>query len=156
MGYTNYLFVNVNGTYQRLTDTNKFIPGTQDVKSPTYKLTIPNTPQLFFNWSLEFHKENLLGEHSKTRIIYDGAFVDGFSYGFNISVYDNFEIPSYSTHTLSIEQSFNDSRYTITGEANNLTDEVVINNFNQPLPGRSFRIKVRYLLLGKMNNHSHN
>jgi vitamin B12 transporter len=153
---TNYLFTNVNGTYQRLTDTNKFIPGTQDVKNPTYKLTIPNTPQLFFNWSLEFHKEDLLGKHSKTRVIYDGAFVDGFSYGFNISVYDNFSIPSYSTHTLSIEQSFKDSRYTITGEVNNLTDEVVINNFNQPLPGRSFRIKLRYLLLGRMNNHLHN
>jgi vitamin B12 transporter len=147
---TNFLYASVNGTYQRLTDINKFIPGTQNVDNPTYKLTIPNVPKLFFNWSLEFHKESLLGEHSKTRVIYDGALVDKFSYGFNISVYDNFAIPSYSTHTLSVEQAFKDSRYTVTAEVNNLTNEVVINNFNQPLPGRTFRIKLRYLLLGKM------
>jgi outer membrane cobalamin receptor len=153
---TNFLYASVNGTYQKLTDTNRFIPGTQNVNNPTYKLTIPNVPQLFFNWSFEFHRENLLSEHSKTRVIYDGASVDKFNYGFPISVYDDIDIPSYITHTLSVEQSFKDSRYTITAEVNNLTDEAVINNFNQPLPGRSFRIKLRYLLLGKMTDHSRN
>jgi vitamin B12 transporter len=152
---TNYIYASVNGTYQKLTDINKFIPGTQNVKNPTYNLTIPNTPQLFFNWSLEYHQEGLLGEHSKTRIIYDGTFVDEFSYGFNISAYDNFAVPSYATHTLSVEQSFKDSRYTITGEVNNLANEVVINNFNQPLPGRTFRIKLRYLLLGGADHSQH-
>jgi vitamin B12 transporter len=153
---TNWLYASVNGTFQNLTDKNRFIPGTQNVENPTYNLTIPNTPRLFFNWSLEFHKGELLGEHSRTRLVYDGSFVDKFNYGFNISIYDDFSIPSYLTHTISIEQSFKDGRYIVTGEANNLTDEVVINNFNQPLPGRTFRIKVRYLLFGKETiEHNH-
>lgn len=153
---TQNIYASVNGTFQNLTDKNRFIPGTDDVENPTYNLTIPNAPRLFFNWSVEFHKEGILGEHSRTRLIYDGAFVDKFSYGFNISVYDNFFIPSYLTHTISIEQSFKDGRYIITGEVNNLTDQVVINNFNQPLPGRTFRIKLRYLLFGKeTTEHNH-
>jgi outer membrane cobalamin receptor len=153
---TQDIYASVNGTFQNLTDKNPFIPGTQDVKNPTYNLIIPNTPRLFFNWSLEFHKGNILGEHSRTRLIYDGAFGDKFNYGFNISVYDNFSIPSYLTHTISIVQSFEDGRYTVTAEANNLTDQVVINNFNQPLPGRTFRIKLRYLLFSKeTTEHNH-
>jgi outer membrane receptor protein involved in Fe transport len=152
---TRSIFASVNGTFQNLKDRNRFIPGTQDVKNPTYNLNIPNTPRLFFNWTLEWHKENILGEHSRTRLIYDGTFVDKFSYGFDISVYDNFSIPSYLTHTISVEQSFKDGRYIITGEVNNITDQVVINNFNQPLPGRTFRIKLRYLLLAKGTEHHH-
>jgi vitamin B12 transporter len=152
---TRSIFASVNGTFQNLKDKNRFIPGTKDVKNPTYNLNIPNTPRLFFNWTLEWHKEDILGEHSRTRLIYDGSFVDEFNYGFDISVYDNFSIPSYLIHTISIEQSFKDGRYIITGEVNNLSDQVVINNFNQPLPGRTFRIKLRYLLLGKGTEHHH-
>jgi outer membrane receptor protein involved in Fe transport len=152
---TESLYASVNGTYQRLTDKNRFIPGTDHVENPTYNLIIPNTPQLFFNWSVEYHKSGLISKGSKTRLIYDGTFVNQFNYGFNISVYDNFVVPSYLTHTISVEQSFHDGRYIITGELNNILDEVVINNFNQPLPGRTIRIKVRYLLFGKESQHHH-
>jgi vitamin B12 transporter len=148
----NNLFASFNATYQILTDINKLIPGTS-APNPTYKLQIPNTPNLFFNWNMEFHKTDLLGKDSKTRLIYDGAFVNQYSFGFNISVYDDFVIPSYLIHTLSVEQSFKDSRYIVSAEVNNLTDQVVINNFNQPLAGRTFRLKLRYLLLGTDNVH---
>jgi vitamin B12 transporter len=152
---TRHIFVSANATFQNLTDKNRFIPGTDGVKNPTYDLNIPNTPRLFFNWSAEFHKTGLLGKHSKTRVVYDGSYVDKFNYGFNISVYDDFSIPSYLTHTLSLEQSFHDGRYICVGEINNITDENVINNFNQPLPGRTFRIKLRVLLFGKETEHEH-
>ncbi len=143
------LFASFNATYQKLTDRNKYIPATQNVDNPTYKLTIPNTSQFFLNWNGEFHKDGWIGKETKTRIIYDGSYVRQYNYGFNISVYDDFFIPGYLIHTLSVEQSFKNNRYTITGEANNFTNQIVLNNYNQPLPGRTFRIKFRYLLLGK-------
>ncbi|MCZ8216843.1 MAG: TonB-dependent receptor, partial [Cyclobacteriaceae bacterium] len=151
---TENLYTSLNGTYQFLKDINRLTPGTS-VPNPTYGLAIPNIPQLFFNWNAEYHRKHTLGEHSKTRVIYDGSFVNSYDFGFAISVYDRFTIPAYLTHTLAIEQSFKNGRYTITGEANNITDEVVINNFNQPLMGRTFRIKVRYLLLGNDSYHQH-
>ena len=153
--FTHDLFASFNLTWQRLTDANRFLPAS-NVPNPTYELTIPNTPLLFSNWSLEYSRHKTLGSRSKTKIIYDGSYTAEYNYGFELSVYDEFIIPSFLTHTLSIEQSFQNSRYTITAEANNLTDETVINNFNQPLPGRTFRIKVRYLLLGNEKlEHNH-
>lgn len=153
---TQNVYGSVNVTWQQLTDRLKYTPGTQNLANPTYKLTIPNTPQFFANGTLEFHKDNWLLKQSKTRIIYDGSYVHQYNYGFNISVYDNFFIPSYLTHTLSVEQSFNKNRYTITGEVNNLTNQTILNNYNQPLPGRTFRIKLRCLLLGKRITHTNN
>lgn len=151
---TKNIFTSFNATYQILTDIQKFIPET-NVPNPTYKLQIPNTPQFFMNWNVELHKTGLLGKSSKTRIMYDGSFVEQYSYGFNISIYDKFFIPQYLTHTISVEQSFKHGRYTITSEVNNITDQIIINNFNQPLAGRTFRLKLRYLLLNEGSNHSH-
>jgi vitamin B12 transporter len=152
---TKNIYAGFNATWQRLKDINKFITGTQDVPNPTYGLIIPNTPRLFFNWSAEYHKENTWGKDSKTRLMYDGSFVDEYSYGFNISVYDNLNIPRFLTHTFSVEQSFRNNKYTIVAEANNITNANVVNNFAQPLAGRTFRIKLRYLLLGKPFDSSH-
>jgi vitamin B12 transporter len=152
---TRQLYGSVNATYQILTDKNRFIPETI-TPNPTYNLTIPNVPQFFANWNLEYHREHWFGQDSKTRFIYDGSFINQYSFGFNISIYDRFFIPTYLTHTFSIEQSFRQNRYTITGEVNNLTNSAVINNFNQPLMGRTFRLKLRYLLFGhEAHNHTH-
>lgn len=152
---THALFASFNITWQRTRDINRFIPGTS-VPNPTYKLIIPNTPQFFSNWNVEYTKEGWLGKQSRLKLLYEGSFTQKYNYGFNISVYDNFVIPSFITHTFSIEQSFKDRRYIVAAEANNITDVTVINNFNQPLPGRTFRIKFRYLLLGTKTHHSNN
>jgi outer membrane receptor protein involved in Fe transport len=117
-------------------------------------LIIPNTPQFFCNWNLEYTKDDWLGKESRTKFLYEGSYTQQYNYGFNVSVYDDFVIPSFLTHNLSIEQTFANRRYVLAAEVNNLTDAVVINNFNQPLPGRTYRIKLRSLLLGKKSIHS--
>ncbi len=150
---TKNVFAGFNATYQVLTDINRLIPATS-VPNPSYNLQIPNTPQLFFNWNAEYHKRGILGHGSNTRLMYDGSFVAEYNYGFKISVYDNFVIPSYLTHTISLEQSLQESKYTITAEVNNISGKEILNNYNQPLPGRTFRIKLRMLLMGKAN-HDH-
>lgn len=146
---TSELYVSGNITWQKAIDANKYLPGTQNVANPTYKLAIPNIPQLFGNWSIEYTRENVFGKNSAIKLLYEGSYTRKYNYGFEISRYDTLAIPSFLTHTVSIEQSFQNRRYIIAVEANNLTNERVINNFNQPLPGRTFRIKLRYLLLGK-------
>ncbi|MCG8332171.1 MAG: TonB-dependent receptor plug domain-containing protein [Chitinophagales bacterium] len=153
---TPWLYSGLNVTYQRVVDNNQFIPGTKEVENPTYNEDIPNIPQVFTNLNVELHKENLLLKKSKSRLMYDLSFTQEYDYGFALSVYDKFIIPSFLTHTISIEQSFQKDRYTVTFEANNITDQMVINNYNQPLAGRTFRLKLRCLLLGKRTqNHHH-
>jgi outer membrane receptor protein involved in Fe transport len=147
------LYFNANITWQRLRDINKYLPGTQGVENPTYKRQIPNVPQLFGNWNLEYHKEGLIGRGTKTRVIYEGSYNKRYSYSFNVSRNDRFFIPAYTAHNFVIEQSFQNNRYTVTGEVQNFTNAVIINNWNMPLPGRTFRVKLRYLLISKPHSH---
>jgi outer membrane receptor protein involved in Fe transport len=126
---TKNLYLSANLTWQRLRDINLYLPGTQQVEN------------------------GLVTKGSRTRVIYEGSYTKKYSYSFNISRFDQFFIPSYITHNIVLEQSFLNDRYTITGEVHNITNENVINNWNMPLPGRTFRIKVRYLLLSKPGNH---
>lgn len=148
------LYSGLNLTYQRVVDNNRYTPGTQQVENPTYGENIPNIPQFFANLNIEVHEENLLLKKSKTRLMYDLSFTQEYDYGFALSTYDKFVIPSFLTHTLSLEQSFLNDKYTISFEANNITNQKVINNYNQPLPGRTFRMKLRCLFLEK-SKHNH-
>lgn len=147
--FTPTIYASYNFTYQKITDNNEFIPGTDRVENPTFGLSIPNIPKLFMNWTLEYHKDDLIGKNSRTRIIYDGSFVRKYNYGFNISAYDTYFIPSYNVHSMTVEQSFQNGRYTVAGEVNNFTNSPVLNSYNQPLPGINFRLKFRYLFLSK-------
>ncbi len=146
---TNHFFLSLNATLQSVKDVNKFIPGTNHVSNPTYDKEIPNIPKFFSNWNVEYHHDDWFGGNSNTRIIYEGSYVQQYNYGFELSENDNFVIPAALSHNLIIEQSFFNQKFTITGQVQNLTNAVVINNWNQPLPGRSFRIKLRYLLLDR-------
>lgn len=150
---TNNLFASCNITWQKVLDANKYVPGTENIANPTYKLAIPNIPQLFGNWNIEYTLNDVAGKNSATKLLYEGSYSRAYNYGFEISRYDNLAIPAFLTHTISVEQSLNNRRYIIAGEVNNLTDEQVISNYNQPLPGRTFRLKLRYLLLGKRKSH---
>lgn len=150
---TRNIYVSGNITWQRLRDINQYLPGTQKVENPTYLLQIPNVPELFGNWNIEYHKDDLIARRTKTRLIYEGSYTKQYSYSFNISRYDEFFLPSYVSHNLAIEQSFQKDRYTITGEVHNISNAIIINNWNMPLPGRTFRIKARYLLLSKAGSH---
>jgi len=164
-GYVNYAKVDITGadaevrydisrhfygsaniTWQKLRDVNRYIPGTNQVPSPTYGMQVPNVPELFANILLEYGTDGILAENSRTRFMYEGSFTKKYSYGFEMSIYDDFAIPGHVAHNLILEQSFRDKRYVITVEAHNITDERIINNWRMPLPGRTFRVKIRAYL----------
>ncbi|SEW52789.1 TonB-dependent receptor plug domain-containing protein [Chitinophaga arvensicola] len=142
-------YVSGNATWQRLTDAMRYLPGSNHVANPTYQLQLPNIPSFFTNWSVEYHHDGWPFSHSRTRVIYEGSYVHQYDYGFAVSSYENLRIPGYHTHNLAWEQSFRRNRYTITAEVHNLADAIVINNYNNPLPGRTWRLRFRYLLFGK-------
>lgn len=145
-------FVQANATYQISKDALRYTPGTQNVANPTYKIQIPNVPSFFSNLNVEYHKSNLLGKNTKTKCLYEGSYVAKYFYGFKVSVFNDLVIPSYFLHNLAIEQSFKDGKFTITGEAQNFTNQHIINSYNLPLPGISYRIKFRCLLFSKNLN----
>lgn len=134
---TQSLYASVNATWQRLRDINKYLPGTQGVENPTYKKQIPNVPELFANCNLEYHKNNLLGKGTKTRVIYEGSYNRKYSYSFNVSRFDRFFIPEYIAHNLAIQQSFKNDRYTLNIPYSNGYSACVMNYENKVYFGMS-------------------
>lgn len=142
---TRWLYGFANATYQDMRDTRKYEQNTQ-VPNPTKGSRMPNIPYLMANAGLEFHKENLLGgKGMNTRLFADGSFVEEYLYDFEQSQYQQRRIPRTLAFNIGFEQSFADGRYFVMGRINNLTDRRMISEFNRPLPGRNFNIRLRYV-----------
>lgn len=142
---TSWLYAFANATYQDMRDTRKYEQNTS-VPNPTKGSRMPNIPYLMANAGFELHKENLFGgKGMNTRFFTDGAFVEEYLYDFEQSQYQQRRIPRTFSFNAGIEQSFGGGRYFIMGRLNNLTDTQMISEFNRPLPGRNFSIRLRYV-----------
>jgi outer membrane receptor protein involved in Fe transport len=142
---TNWLYLWGNITYQDLRDTREYEPGSS-VPNPTKGDRIPNIPYFFANAGLELHKANLFGgKGQNTRWFTDGSFVEEYFYDFEQSIYQERRIPRTFTINSGIEHSLKNQSVFISIQANNLTNAKVLSEFNRPLPGRNFGMKIRYV-----------
>ena len=140
-----FLYGYGNVTYQDLRDVRKCAQGS-NIPNETKGKRMPNIPYFMANAGLEFHKENFFGGRGQnTRLFVDMAFVDEYLYDFEITENDKRRIPRSTTFDLSFEQSFMHQRLFLSGKIKNVTDAKVLSEFNCPLPGRSFGVKIRYI-----------
>ncbi len=138
------LYGYVNATYQDLRDTRQFEENST-VPNPTKGKRMPNIPYFLANAGLEFHKENLFGGRGQnTRLFADCSFVEEYLYDFEMTVNQR-RIPRSTTIDLGFEHSFLNNRLFVSGKIKNLTNARVLSEFNRPLPGRSFGVKLRYI-----------
>ncbi|MCG6190274.1 TonB-dependent receptor [Maribellus maritimus] len=142
---TNWLYIWGNTTYQDLRDTREYEPGSS-VPNPTKGDRIPNIPYFFANAGIELHAANLFGGTGQnTRWFTDGSFVEEYFYDFEQSIYQERRIPRTFTINSGIEHSLKNQSVFISLQANNLTNAKVLSEFNRPLPGLNFGMKVRYV-----------
>ena len=140
-----FLYAYGNITYQDLRDVREREEGS-NLPNQTKGKRMPNIPYFMANAGLEFHRENLFGgKGQNARLFADLAFVEEYLYDFEITEYAKRRIPRCTTLDLGFEHSFLDQRLFISGKMKNVTDAKVLSEFNQPLPGRSFAIKLRYI-----------
>lgn len=140
-----FLYGYLNATYQDMRDTREYGDGS-NIANPTKNMRIPNIPYLMANAGLEFHKENLFGgKGQNTRLFADLSFIDEYYYDFEVTENAKRRIPRSTTLDLGFEHSFMNQRLFISGKVKNITDAKVISEFNRPLPGRSFGMKIRYI-----------
>lgn len=141
-----FLYGYANVTYQDLRDVREFEENST-IKNPSKDKRMPNIPYFFANAGLEFHKENLLGGNGQnTRVFADISFVEEFFYDFEFTKLKKRRIPRSTRIDLGFEHSFMNQSLFISGKINNLTDAKLLSEFNHPLPGRSFAVKLRYVL----------
>lgn len=134
-------------TYQDARDVLATTPGTT-VPSPTYELRLPNLPWLFGSARVEAHVANWLGRQTRSRLFAEGFYTEEYFYAFEVSSRQERRIPRTRTLGLGLEQAWLQTGLTLAAEVQNVTDARVLNVFNQPLPGRVFRLKLRYTLVG--------
>lgn len=139
-----YLFG--NATLQDLRDVQKFNPGSV-VKSSTYGLKMPNIPYLYANFGGEFHRENLFGgQEQKSRLFLTSSFVNKYFYDFEVSRFQDREIPTSLTFDMGAEHSWRNGNSSIGVQVNNLTNQAIMTEFRRPLPGRMLSIKLRHII----------
>ena len=140
-----FLYGYGNVTYQDLRDVRKHEEGSS-LPNATKGKRMPNIPYFMANAGVEFHRENLFGgKGQNTRLFADMAFVEEYLYDFEITENVKRRIPRSTTFDLGFEHSFMNQRLFISGKIRNLTNATVLSEFNRPLPGRSFGIKLRYI-----------
>lgn len=140
-----FLYGYGNVTYQDLRDVREYEEGSS-LPNATKGKRMPNIPYFMANAGVEFHKENLFGgKGHNTRLFADMAFVEEYLYDFEITENAKRRIPRSTTVDIGFEHSFMNRRLFVSGKIRNLTNAAVLSEFNRPLPGRSFGIKLRYI-----------
>lgn len=140
---TRWLYGSASLTYQDARDVLELTPGTT-VPNPTRGLRVPNLPWLFGTAMVETHADELVGKSSRSRLFVEGFYTEEYFYGFEVSRRQERRIPRALTLGLGVEQQWFNTGLTLSAEIQNLTGATVMNQFNYPLPGRTFRLKVRY------------
>jgi outer membrane receptor protein involved in Fe transport len=140
-------FLMLNATYQKAIDRMRYVAGTQ-TPNVTYDMQIPHIPVLFANWSADYRKDNLFGGRGQySRFYYEGGYTDRYYYGYNLTVNQNFVIPSSCIHTVGAEYAILDRRVLFSLECHNIFNTRELTNLNYPLAGRTVQAKVRFTTL---------
>jgi len=142
-----WLFASASVTWQDARDAARFQPGTTAL-SPTYGLRLPNLPWLFGRAAVEAHRANLFGPAQRTRLFAEADYTEEYFYAFEVSRRQERRIPHALTAAVGVEQTWLRTGVTVAAEVQNMTDARVLNLLNNPLPGRTFRLKLRYTFVG--------
>lgn len=142
---TRWLYLWGNVTYQDLRDTREHKAGST-APNTNKGDRMPNIPYLFANGGIELHRENVFGGTGQnTRLFSDCAFVEEYFYDFEESKRQQKRVPRSFTINAGLEHSLRNQSIFFSVQVNNLTDAKVMSEFNRPLPGRNWGVKMRYV-----------
>ncbi|MGD1839528.1 MAG: TonB-dependent receptor domain-containing protein [Thermonemataceae bacterium] len=142
LNYNEWVDLQLNGTYQDLTDQNEFDEG---LPNDNYQSRIPNIPYFFCNGRIgviPFRQllQARIGFYWHTRYVHE-FFLTWENAG---NPEDKNIIPSQLIHNFDVEYTSANGHYNITASITNLADALVYDNFNIQKPGRAMYLKFRY------------
>ena len=131
-----------NLTYQDVRDVLDYLPGTQ-APNPTKGLRLPNIPYLFANFGAEYHSDRLF-KNWYVKAFWDGKFTEEFFYFWELTKLQKRRIPRSFVNDIGLLLTYK-NKYSIALECHNLMNKEVWDQFCQPLAGRTFHLKFRYV-----------
>jgi outer membrane cobalamin receptor len=146
-GYSDLLSFEVNATYQKKLNKNKFIIGTT-IPDNLYDAQVPNEPILFGNADLGLNFKNIKYKHDRFSVNVSANYIDDFYLAWPVlgELETKKAIPEQFAQSAMISYSLLDGKYNLAFECNNITDVKVYDYYNIQKPGRSFTVKFRYFL----------
>lgn len=145
--YLNLINFNANATYQRASSRQKYEPNTT-IPDMTYGDRIPNQPWLYANAGLDIGKNDVFAKGSRLAFTWATQFVNWFYLNWESrgSVESKNQIPTQLSHNATLTYSFMQGRYNLSMEVNNVTNELLYDNFRLQKPGRAAFVKLRYFI----------
>ncbi|MEH0153507.1 TonB-dependent receptor [Limibacter armeniacum] len=140
--YNNQFSLGGNMSYQNIRNMEEFSPSGQ--KLIYYKDRMPNLPYLFGN---AFTSYEFTGKQGNSLTVsYFLNYVHEFfrQWESEGGSRDKKVIPEQLSHDLALTYILKNGRYNISLEVQNLTDELLYDNYSLQKPGRSFSAKLRY------------
>ena len=131
-----------NLTYQDVRDVLDYLPGTQ-APNPTKGLRLPNIPYLFANFGAEYHSDRLF-KNWYVKAFWDGKFTEEFFYFWELTKLQKRRIPRSFVNDIGLLLTYK-NKYSIALECHNLMNKEVWDQSRQPLAGRTFHLKFRYV-----------
>lgn len=131
-----------NLTYQNLRDVLNYLPGTQ-APNPTKGLRLPNIPYLFANFGAEYHRDQLF-KNWHIKAFWDGKFTEEFFYFWELTELQKRRIPRSFVNDIGLLLTYK-NKYSVALECHNMMNKEVWDQFRQPLAGRTFHLKFRYV-----------
>ncbi|WP_017256814.1 TonB-dependent receptor [Pedobacter arcticus] len=141
--YKNLLSATVNASYQK---SISFSSANSTSNENTYNKRLPNQPWFFGNADLGIGKNDLIGKDTRIQFNWSTNFIHWYYRtweGLGAVIDD---IPSQTIHNASLTSSFQKSKYNISLECNNLTNQLAYDNFKLQKEGRAFYVKLRYFI----------
>ncbi len=136
------VYVYGNLTYQDLRDVLNYLPGTQ-APNPTKGLRLPNIPYLFANFGAEYHRDQLF-KNWHIKAFWDGKFTEEFFYFWELTELQKRRIPRSFVNDIGLLLTYK-NKYSVALECHNMMNKEVWDQFRQPLAGRTFHLKFRYV-----------
>lgn len=147
--YDDFLSFEVNATYQKQVNTNKFIKKEDlDVPDALYNAQLPNVPIFFGNADLAFSFKNIKYKHDRLTLNVSANYLDAFYLTWPVlgELETKKAIPEQFTQNAMVSYSFLNGKYNFAFECRNITDIKVYDYFKVQKPGRAFSVKLRYFI----------
>lgn len=115
-----------------------------------FKYDLPNEPFFNANFSAQYSLGDLIVKNSQFNVYYNFMFVDSFNY--NRSLYSNtsgteaFEVPKQYLQDVGLSYVFPNKKFIASFDAKNIFDKQAYDNMGVQNPGRSFYLKLNYVI----------
>jgi hypothetical protein len=110
-----------------------------------YRDRMPNIPYMLGNVDVLYTFDRILGKGNCLSAGYAVRYVHSFFRDWE-SEGGDIVIPGQLSHNISLVCALKNGRYNVCLEINNLTDELLYDNYSLQKPGRNMSVKIRYFI----------